>query len=181
MVLAATIAMLEPVLALHLQSLGVGPGRVGLVFGIAAVATTILHPIYGRLADRWGARRMTLIGLILSACVLPLVGQTWSFESAVALYALQGAALALVGTPSLAYMAEATSSAGIESFGVSYGLYNMAWGVGLLAGPATGGFLFERTSFASLALIWAPGVVAATALLRMASRPTGASTLANLS
>ena len=50
----------------------------------------------------------------------------------------------LVITPSLAYMAEATSSAGVGSFGVGYGLYNMAWGVGLLGGPALGGFLFER-------------------------------------
>ena len=50
----------------------------------------------------------------------------------------------MIITPSLAYMAEATSSAGAGSFGVGYGLYNMAWGVGLLGGPALGGFLFER-------------------------------------
>ena len=38
------------------------------------------------------------------------------------------------------------------SFGVGYGLYNMAWGVGLLGGPALGGFLFERLGFAALTL-----------------------------
>src|SRR5207244_9003952 len=38
---SATISMVEPVLALHLSSnLGVGPARTGLIFGIAAVATT---------------------------------------------------------------------------------------------------------------------------------------------
>ena len=66
----------------------------------------------------------------LTGCVLPLLGRAWSFESAVALYVLQAAALALVITPSLAYMAEATSAAGLGSFGVAYGLYNVAWGVG---------------------------------------------------
>jgi MFS family permease len=53
-------------------------------------------------------------------------------------------------------MGEATTGAGVRSFGVSYGLYNLAWGVGLLGGPALGGFLFERLGFAWLLLAWAP-------------------------
>jgi len=53
---------------------------------------------------------------------------------------------------------------------VSYGLYNMAWGAGLLAGPALGGFLFERVGFAMLALVWAPAIVAVTLLLARAGQ-----------
>jgi MFS family permease len=154
---SATISMLEPVLALHLGSnLGVGPARIGIVYGVAAVVTTTLHPIYGRMADRFGARRLTLLGLVLSAPGLAILGQTWSFASTVGLFVITSAVVALVITPSLAYMGEATSEAGIGSFGVAYGLYNMAWGAGLLAGPAMGGFLFERMGFARLALVWAP-------------------------
>jgi DHA1 family solute carrier family 18 vesicular amine transporter 1/2 len=162
---AATISMLEPVVALQLASLGIKPGRIGIVFGVAAAASMILHPIYGRLADRWGARRLTLWGLVLTAAMLPLLGRVWSFESAVGLYVAEAAAMALMVTPSLAYMAEATSSSGIGSFGVTYGVYNVAWGVGLLGGPAAGGFLFERMGFARLALWWAPPLIVATLLL----------------
>jgi DHA1 family solute carrier family 18 vesicular amine transporter 1/2 len=162
---AATISMLEPVVALRLALLGINPGRIGTVFGVAAAASTMLHPIYGRLADRWGARRLTLWGLLLTAAVLPFLGRAWSFESAIGLYAAEAAAMALMITPSLAYMAEATSSAGVGSFGVTYGLYNVAWGVGLLGGPSAGGFLFERLGFARLALWWAPSVIVATLLL----------------
>ena len=164
-VASATISMLEPVLALQLDTLGINPARVGLVFGVAAMTTALLHPAYGRMADRWGARRMTLCGLMLSACVLPILGRTWSFESAVVFYILQAAAVALVITPSLAYMAEVASSAGLGSLGVAFGLYNVAWGVGLLAGPALGGFLFERMGFEKLALAWAPCVIVVTLLL----------------
>jgi predicted MFS family arabinose efflux permease len=172
---AATLSMLEPVMAMHLSArLGVGPARIGLVFGVAAVATTILNPIYGRLADRWGARRLTLIGLVLEASVLPLLSQAWSFESAVALNVLHASMAALAITPSLAYMGEATSAAGIGSFGVSYGLYNMAWGAGLLGGPALGGFLFERMGFARLALVWAPVMIAVTLLIARAGRRSSA-------
>jgi multidrug resistance protein len=164
--IASTLSMIEPNLALHLQTnLQFGPARVGLVFASAAVGNTILHPVFGRMADRFGARRMTLVGLVLAACALPLLGRTWSFESAIGLTVLQMAALAVSITPSLAYMGEAASNAGIGSFGVSYGVYNMAWAVGLLGGPAAGGFLFERIGFARLTLAWAPVLVLVTWLL----------------
>jgi len=170
---AATLSMLEPVASLWLaSSLQLGPTRIGLVFGIAAVASTALHPIYGRLADRWGGRRLTLAGLVAMAAMLPVFSRASSFESAVALYVVLAAAGAMVITPSLAYMADATSSAGISSFGVAYGLYNFGWGVGLLAGPAAGGFLYEQLGFSRLTEAWAPAVILLTVLLARAGRGT---------
>ena len=170
-ILAATLSMIEPVLALHLNAqLGVGPARIGYIFGAAAVATAILNPIYGRLADRMGARRLTTIGLVLAACALPILSLAWSYPSAVALYLLQASMASLAITPSLAYMGEAVAESGLGSFGVGYGLYNMAWGVGLLGGPALGGFFFERLGFTRLTLLWSPVVISATLLLASAGR-----------
>jgi predicted MFS family arabinose efflux permease len=167
-VAASTAAMLEPAISLWLSSdLALNPARIGIVFGVAAVSATALHPVFGRLADRYGGRRLTMIGLMLTALLMPVVSRATSFESAVALYLLLGSAIALVVTPSLAFMAEATSAAGVTSFGVSYGVYNFAWGVGLLTGPAIGGFLFERLGFARLTLVWMPLVLATTILLAL--------------
>jgi MFS family permease len=164
--IAATISMLEPVLPLFLYAtLGIGPARIGLIFGIGAVASMVLHPLFGRLVNRAGARRLTMIGLVLVACTLPLLSLTRSYRSAIAFYLLGGSAMALVITPSLAYMAEATSSAGVGSFGVGYGLYNMAWGAGLLGGPALAGFLYERIGFQRLTLTWAPALLVVTCVL----------------
>src|SRR4029453_19214132 len=61
--LSATISMLEPVLALHMSALGVNPGRLGLIYGAAAIVTTVMNPICGRLSDRLGARRLMTLGL----------------------------------------------------------------------------------------------------------------------
>jgi MFS family permease len=155
---AGTISMLEPVLSLHLGSLAVTPGRIGIVYGVAAVATTTLHPICGRLADRFGARHVTMFGVVLTATMLPLLAQAAGFRSAVGLYLLVAAAAAFIITPSLALMGQATSEAGVQSFGVAYGLYNLAWGAGLLGGPALGGFLLERIGFRPLVIAWAPAV-----------------------
>jgi MFS transporter, DHA1 family, solute carrier family 18 (vesicular amine transporter), member 1/2 len=168
---SATISMFEPVLALHLATMQVGPARIGIVFGIAAVVTTTLHPVFGRMADRWGARRLTLMGLMLSSPGIALLSQIWSYKSTIVLYVIATAAVALVITPSLAYMAEATSDAGIGSFGVAYGLYNMAWGAGLLGGPAIGGFLYERMGFTALSLMWAPLPIAVSWFLGRVQSP----------
>src|SRR5262249_6762424 len=169
--ISATLSMLEPVMSLPLRSFGVNPARIGLVYGISAIVTTVLHPIYGRAADRWGARRMTVLGLACAGLVLPFLGRVWSYESAIAMFVLHAACASLAITPSLAYMGEATSAAGVQSFGVAYGLYNLAWGAGLLSGPAAGGFLFERIGFGRLALVWGPILILAAALLARVQSP----------
>jgi DHA1 family solute carrier family 18 vesicular amine transporter 1/2 len=161
-----TIAMLEPVLSLFLGStIGLGPARIGLVFGSGALIGAMLHPVFGRIADRVGGRRLTLLGLAGVGAMLPLFAGIWSFPSAVGVYAIGAFAIATLITPSLTYMAEATASAGSPSFGVAYGLYNVAWAIGLLVGPALGGFLYERLGFTELTLIWAPVVIAIALVL----------------
>src|SRR5205823_8898061 len=86
---------------------------------------------------------------------------------------VQTCALPIFITPSLSFMAEATSDAGIRSFGVAYGLYNLAWGAGLLAGPALGGFLFERMGFARLLLAWSPPLALVIEIGRASCRERG--------
>jgi len=164
--ISATLSMLEPVLPLHLSAtLGIGPARIGLIFGCGAVASTILNPIYGRLADRWGGRRLMLTGLPLVACALPLINLAWNYPSTIGFFVVHTMAVAMVITPSLTFMAEAVSVAGVGSFGVGFGLYNMAWGAGLLSGPAIAGFVFERVGFARLTLLWAPMLLIVSILL----------------
>lgn len=166
-----TIAMFEPMLSLYLaDAIELGPTRIGLVFGAGAVASAFLHPVAGRLADRWGSRRLTMAGLIAVAGMLPVLGRIWSFESAVLFGIMNAAAMAILVTPSLAYMAEATSAAGAGSFGVAYGLYNFAWAIGLLAGPAAGGFLYERLGFQRLVLVWAPIAIVMTIVILLVER-----------
>jgi MFS transporter, DHA1 family, solute carrier family 18 (vesicular amine transporter), member 1/2 len=172
-VAAGTIAMIEPVLSLHLASeIQLGPARVGLVFGLAAIATALLHPLFGRLADRLGGRTVTFAGLFAVAFALPLFGLVRSFETAAAVNVVQAIAVAMVVTPSLAYIAEAISPLGVESFGVAYGVYNFAWALGLLVGPALGGFLYERIGLHSLALGWALFVLVTALALVRGSKPS---------
>jgi len=108
---------------------------------------------------------MAAVGL-----VLPLLAATFSFTSAMAFYAVTAVAIAMLVTPSLAYMADAVSTTGTESFGVAYGVYNFAWALGLLVGPAIGGYLFERVGFMALSVAWAAVLIVLTLLLTRAGR-----------
>src|SRR4029079_13104448 len=108
------------------------------------------------LSDRWGARPTMMLGLLLMAAMIAALGQAWSYMSALVLFVIAAGTGTLVITPSLAYMGEATTAAGVRSFGVSYGLYNLAWGAGLMSGPALGGFLFEHLVFLRPQLLSAP-------------------------
>jgi DHA1 family solute carrier family 18 vesicular amine transporter 1/2 len=65
-------------------------------------------------------------------------------------------------TPSLTYFAQLASQAGVRAFGVVYGVYNVAWAVGLMIGPAAGGFLFDHIGFAPLTLAWSTLLLAAS-------------------
>jgi len=162
----STIAMLEPVLALFLsRTLGLTPTRIGLLFGCAAVALTVMPFVFGPLADKWGGRKLTLGGLLLATAWMPLLATASSFASALAVVVVQWTAWALVVTPSLAYMAEVTASVDSDAYGVGYGIYNTAWGVGSLVGPSLGGWLFDRLGFATLVSGWAAGAMLLTVVL----------------
>ena len=165
-VVGATMAMLEPVLPLFFdRRLGLSPARIGLLFGGAAVASTLLPFVFGPMADRFGGRRVTMTGLAATAIWMPMLATAVGFRSALVLMLVQWTAIALVMTPSLAYMADVTAFAGGDAYGVGYGIFNTAWGMGVLVGPALGGLLFERLGFARTALGWSAGVLLVTLLL----------------
>jgi MFS family permease len=72
---------------------------------------------------------------------------------------------AMIATPSLTLMADTTTAAGLGSFGTAYGIYNAIWAVGVLFGPALGGYLYERMRFSTLALGWSAVMAAITLAL----------------
>ncbi len=166
-VMGATLAMLEPVLPLFFnRRLGLSPSQIGLLFGAAAAVLIVMPIVYGPLVGKWGSRRLVRLGLVLMAAWLPMLAAAVDLKSALALMLVEWMVVPLAVTPSLAYMAEVTSTKdGADAYGVGYGVYNTAWAIGLLIGPALGGFVFERTGLAVLLVAWSAAAIVATLLL----------------
>jgi DHA1 family solute carrier family 18 vesicular amine transporter 1/2 len=169
---AAGAAMLEPVLPLMLEARAhLGPAAIGTLFGAAALAASAMHPFYGRLSDRWGGRRLMLAGLIGFALILPALNLATGLRSAAVIMLPLWMVFGMFITPSLTYFAQLASQAGVRAFGVVYGVYNVAWAVGLMGGPALGGFLFQHIGFTALTIAWSVSLLLASlALARVSLR-----------
>ena len=79
-------------------------------------------------------------------------------------------AIALIVTPSLAYMAEATSLAGWRAFGVGYGMYNVGVGGGPAVGTRARRVALRPHRVRGTDAIWAPVVTVATIVIRVGTK-----------
>jgi DHA1 family multidrug resistance protein-like MFS transporter len=150
-----------PFIPLYLQQdLGVhGLGATAIWAGVIgfgpAIPATILGPIWGRLADRYGYRAMLLRAMISAAVLLALMGLASSVWMLLVLRMIQGG---LTGT---VYSAQAlvATAAPEEDAGRAMGLLQMSVYVGATVGPVFGGlvagFAGYRAAFISAGLLLA--------------------------
>lgn len=164
------IGSLFPILPLYLRERGAPYALVGVIVGAALVPQALGQWPAGRMAERFGARAMMIVGLTVAAVAslafLVPVPVSWL----VAFRFVQGIGFAAVIPAELAAVADVVPRARL---GRAYGWVSGAQQAGFIAGPAIGGFLavFGRwTVFAvtGAALLAAAGVVAIT--VRTSSR-----------
>jgi MFS family permease len=162
---SATICMLEPVLPLFLSTrLGLGPARIGFVFGTSAVVSAVLHPFFGRLADRSGGRRLTIIGLVLIALVLPLLSRAWSYPSAIAFTRCRWRPWRVSSPRRSRIWPRLFPTGALDRFGVAYGLHTWR-GVWACSADRRSAASCSNEWVCRLALIWSPVLVIVTVLL----------------
>ncbi len=171
-VLTCAVGVLAAFLPGAAESLGAAPASVGGLFGVYAVvaALLMLSPVAGRV-DRRGADGPVAAGLLLLAASLLLLataGRLWLAWTAMAVFGL-GFGLLFPAVSAATSLASAPADRGR-----AFGLFNVAYSVGLALGPPVVGLLVDiRPSsdpFAAVAAIAAAGGIAFTA--RTLRRPT---------
>lgn len=129
-----------PVIAAEMH----GQGQLPWVFSAYLIAYTAVIPLYGKLADRVGARPMLLVaGGFFVAGSLGCMAAT-SIEQLIAARALQG--LGGGGLMTLTMVAVATLYTP-EQRARRQGLLGAAYGVATMLGPLVGGFLVQHLSW----------------------------------
>jgi EmrB/QacA subfamily drug resistance transporter len=158
------------------RGLGIGVARAGLELMAMPLAFGVVAPFAGRLADRVGARPLTVTGMALVGAGLALAGLIRpGTPGLLGLLAAIGAGLGLFTSPNNAAIMGAAPE---HQAGMASGVLNMSRGLGTALGLAVTGLVFavsggdsgtvhsvdhafRETAFVLAAVAVASGVVAA--------------------
>ncbi|MBC8248070.1 MAG: MFS transporter [Anaerolineales bacterium] len=130
-----SFSVVHPVLSLYVESFGVSYEKVGLLFSAYSLTWAALQIYTGYLADRFGRKRVALIGFAFYSIFALLNYAACSFTQLLLFRILQGVGLGLLGPSVLGLVA------GFEEKGKSFAFYRAANGAGSVLGPMIGGFM----------------------------------------
>ena len=108
------------------------------------LASTVTMPLWGRLADQYGRRRVYLVGLSLFLVGSALSGLSQTMAQLIAFRAIQGlgaGSLIIIGMTIIADLY------GLERRAKMQGYFSGVWGVASLVGPVVGGVLTDAVSW----------------------------------
>jgi multidrug resistance protein len=167
---AAGLSMLEPVLPLDLAGrLGASPAAIGLVFGVATFAHLVTAPAVGALADRRPRGPLMGFGLLVMAATLPLVALTSSPAWTAVVLVGFAVGYSLVLVPALPETAAQVAQNG-GGYATAYAAFNIAYAIGMVAGPAVGSSAVALTSLPVALVVVAAALAVAAALSRVPSQ-----------
>lgn len=158
LVTCATLGAIEILLPLQFSRLGWTRQHIGLFFSGWGLAMLIIQPLIGWWSDRRGRREPIQCGLLAAAVLTPslfaALDSVWLFPLALATIFALSAALVPTLPLMVDYLTEGQS-------GKAFGFYNMAFSLGIVLGPWSGGYITERFD-----ILWA-AVLVSTPLLVM--------------
>ena len=133
-----------------------------LVFSAYLLASTVTTPLYGKLADRYGRKRVLLFGLGVFGLGSILSGLSRSMPELIAMRVVQGIGGGAVAPIVLTMLGDLYT---LEERARVQGLFSAVWGVSSLAGPALGGILTDQLSWRWVFFVSVPfGAIAALIL-----------------
>ncbi|GMY19950.1 protein ZINC INDUCED FACILITATOR 1-like isoform X1 [Fagus crenata] len=118
------------------EDIGYYAGYVGSAFMFGRALTSVL---WGMIADRYGRKPVILFGTITLVIFNTLFGFSTNFWMAVSTRFLLGSLCGILG-PMRAYASEICRKE-YQALGMS--IISTSWGIGLVIGPAVGGFLAQ--------------------------------------
>jgi MFS family permease len=126
-----------PVLPFLAKQFGASGAELGVLVAAYSAAQFAMAPVWGRLSDRIGRRRVMLLTIAGTALSLLALGLSRSLAAMLAARLLGGAFAGNIGVAA-AYIADVTPEAERTRW---MGLLGASFGVGFVLGPAIGGAL----------------------------------------
>jgi EmrB/QacA subfamily drug resistance transporter len=137
------------------------------VFSAYMLASTTTVPLYGKLSDLYGRRKLYVLAMILFLTGSTLCGQANSMTQLIFARALQG--LGAGGIMPLAFILIGEMFT-LEQRAKMQGFFSGVWGVSSIIGPLLGGFLVDQLSWHWVFYVNIPAGFLAAALVAFAWR-----------
>lgn len=163
MLAAMDITIVSTAIPQIVSDLG-GFNKFTWVFSIYLLAQTVTIPIYGKLSDVYGRKRILVFGILVFLIGSLTSAMAWNITSLIAFRGIQG-----LGAGSI--MATVNTIAGdiytVQERAKVQGYLSSIWGVSAILGPALGGALTEYVDWRWIFLINLPlGALSIFFLLR---------------
>jgi EmrB/QacA subfamily drug resistance transporter len=137
------------------------------VFSAYMLASTTTVPLYGKLSDLYGRRKLYVLAMALFLSGSILCGQADTMTQLIFARALQG--LGAGGIMPLAFILIGEMFS-LEQRAKMQGFFSGVWGVSSIAGPLLGGFIVDKLSWHWVFYVNLPPGLLAAALVALAWR-----------
>lgn len=134
------IGLVIPIMPKFMESLGITGGIVGLLVAAFSLTQLLFSPLAGRFADKFGRKRMIVIGMLVFALSEVLFGLAHSPVLLFVSRLLGGISAAMIMPAVIAYAADITTK---EERATGMGYINAAITTGFIIGPGIGGYIAE--------------------------------------
>jgi len=131
-----------PMLAIYLTRNGYSASQVGGALGMYGMGHLIASSAGGHLADRIGRRNTIVLSMFSSAAAMLALSQARGYFPILFCTVLAGATSELYRPASYALIGDIVAE---EHRVIGFGLYRFAVNLGVAAGPATAGFLADKS------------------------------------
>lgn len=131
-----------PMLAIYLTRNGYSPTQAGAAMGTYGIGHLIASSAGGHLADRIGRRNTIVISMFSSAAAMLALSQAKSYPAILICTIIAGATTELYRPASFALIGDVVPD---QHRVIAFGLYRFAVNFGVSVGPATAGFLADRS------------------------------------
>ena len=131
-----------PLFPFYIEKMGASSSHLGLLISTSAFLELLFGPIWGSVSDRVGRKPILLLGLLgysLSSLLFGLSTELWMLFAS---RALSGVLSSATSSTALAYISDSTSE---RDRGGGMGMLGAAIGLGLILGPAAGGWMGGRS------------------------------------
>jgi EmrB/QacA subfamily drug resistance transporter len=154
-----------------------GLAHYSWVFAAYLLTSTASVPIWGRLSDLYGRRRLYLAGIFVFIAGSALSGAATTMTELIVFRAIQGLGAGAVIPLSMTIIGELYA---LEERARAQALFSGVWGLASIAGPLVGGYITDALSWRWVFYLNLPFGLFATVVIALAYPPTTRTTTARV-